>query len=59
MSMNLIQRIDEIPVPGTSMSNSDSYRKRTDNCCSVFAALFSLSLFIYACMVWNTCNLIC
>jgi hypothetical protein len=37
-----------------SILNKDIYRKRTDNICTLFAALFSLSLFVYCCMAWNT-----
>jgi hypothetical protein len=49
-----IQRIEEIPVPGTSRSDVDTFRKKTDVCCSVWAVVFGLTLLVWAIAGLNT-----
>lgn len=46
--MHFIESQEELPIPGTHSSYQDYQRKRTDNCCTIWAVLFSVSLFAIA-----------
>lgn len=46
--MHYIERQEELPLPGTFVVYADHQRKRTDICCTIWAVLFSASLFVFA-----------
>lgn len=46
--MQFFQTIEEVPVRGKGFSSVDQLRKRTDICCTIWAVLFSLTLFTIA-----------
>lgn len=52
--MSLIDRVDDVPVPGRIEFTLDLYRRRTDNFCTILAVVLSLGIFIYSCVVLNS-----